>query len=147
MFVYREEWQHSYDFIKKDNTSRHKSYCSLCKKLFSISHGRLNDVKKHCTRSYHQSCEQNLKKNQTLQQFLNKDILTSKEEKIIAAEIVQVYHAVKHTILYRSLDCHAKLLFILFSDSKIAGKTIIGRTKAEGYCTQCVGTKFFRTPD
>lgn len=62
MCVYREEWQQKYSFIKKNETLCYKSYCDLCRKSFSISHGGLNDVKKHCAGSDHQCCERNLKK-------------------------------------------------------------------------------------
>lgn len=113
MCVYRKEWEQKYDFIKKDNSSCYKSYCNLCKKSFSISHGGSNDVKKHCAGLEHQRCKQDLRKNRMLQEFLNKDILTSEEEKVVAAEVVQVYHAVKHTISYISLDCHAKLFYFI----------------------------------
>jgi len=72
--------------------------------LIYISHNGLNDVKKHCLGLYHQSYER--KQNWMLHQFLNKDILTCEEEKIVIAEIIQIYHTVKHTISYRSLDCN-----------------------------------------
>lgn len=48
--VYRKEWQEKYDFLKRDNSSCYKNYYNLCRKSFDISHGRFNDVKKHCAR-------------------------------------------------------------------------------------------------
>lgn len=137
--VYRKEWQEKYDFIKKDHSSCYKSYCKLCRKSFGISYGGLNDVKRHYAGLEHRSCERNLKTNQTLQTFLDKENLSSEEEKIVAAEIIHVYHAVKHTISYRSLDCYANLSSVLFSDSKVAVKCTIGRTKAAAIAYNVLG--------
>lgn len=139
MCVYRKEWEQKYDCIRKHNFSRYKSYCNLCSKSFHISHGGLNDVKRHCSTSEHKRNAQNVRQNQTLQHCLNKDILTLQEEKIVAAETTLVYHAIKHTVSFRSLDCYASLLSTLFSDSKVAVKSTIGRTKAAAIAHNILG--------
>ncbi|KAJ1158115.1 hypothetical protein NDU88_010809 [Pleurodeles waltl] len=50
--------------------------------------------------------------------------------KVTAAEVTQVYHAVKHLISYRSLDCGFKLSKVIYPDSSLAVKASCGRTKA-----------------
>ncbi|KAL4126210.1 hypothetical protein QTP88_010436 [Uroleucon formosanum] len=71
-------------------------------KSFMISHGVLNDVKRH----------------------------TTVEEKVIAAELTKVYHGVNHNMSYNSIDCDSKLSSVIFNDSQIASKISLGITKA-----------------
>jgi len=86
--VYKKKWEQRYDFIKNINFFNSKVIASCVKTyLIYISHNGLNDVKKHCLGLYHQSYER--KQNWMLHQFLNKDILTCEEEKIVIAEIIQ----------------------------------------------------------
>ncbi|KAL0852281.1 hypothetical protein ABMA28_000489 [Loxostege sticticalis] len=118
--VYRDQWENTFDFITKDSANAHRAFCKICRKGFSISHGGPD----------HQKLEKLSKKNQTLSMFLNRDILTTDDEKIIAAELVQVYHGAKHSIPYTTTDCNGKLCSVIFPDSKIANKISLGRTKA-----------------
>jgi hypothetical protein len=59
----------------------------------------------------------------------------------VAAEIVRVYHTVKHHLSYNASDCGAKLDPILFPDSAIAKKMACGRTKAEAIVTNVLAPK------
>jgi len=47
------------------------------------------------------------KNNQNLQQFLKRDVLTTVEEKVIAAELTNVYHGVNHKALRTRGDYNA----------------------------------------
>lgn len=130
MCTYREEWENDYKCIKKDPNNSFRAFCQICNKGFSVSHGGLNDVKRHVAGPDHQRGEKTIKKNQTLQYFMKRDQMTSEEEKVIAAELVKVYHTVRHSLSYMSTDCDAKLSSTIFPDSKIATKITLGRTKA-----------------
>lgn len=130
MCSYRQEWENSYPFLKKVDTNVHKAFCNVCMKSFMISHGGLNDVKRHVSVPEHQRGERARKSTQTLQQFLKRDVLTTDEEKVIAAELTKVYHGVNHNMSYNSIDCDSKLCPVIFNDSKIASKISLGRTKA-----------------
>jgi hypothetical protein len=56
-------------------------------------------------------------------------------DKVIAAELSQVYHAVQHEHSYRSLDCGIKLNSSINSDSEISKKVSCGRTKSKAIVT------------
>ena len=98
MCTYRREWESTYNFLKNVDGNVHKAFCEICTKSFGISHGGLNDVKRHIAISEHRRGENTRKSNQTLQMFLKRDILTTDEEKVLASELVKVYHGVKHNI-------------------------------------------------
>lgn len=53
------------------------------------------------------------------------------EEQIAAGELISVYHMVRHSLNYNSMDCSHELLPYIFSDSKSAQKFSCDRTKAE----------------
>lgn len=116
--VYRDQWENTYDFLSKVSGNPFKAFCKICRKEFSISHGGLNDIKRHTTGPDHQRLEKMSKKNQTLSTFLQRDILTTDDENIIAAELVQVYHGAKHSIPYTTTtDCHGKLCSVIFLEN------------------------------
>lgn len=100
------------------------------KKTFSISHGGFNDVKRHAGRGENISRNTSIKANQTLSAFVVRDHLDTEQEKIEAAEITKIYHDAKHTHSFNSVNCDAKISSTVFSDSKIAAKLSLARTKA-----------------
>ena len=54
---------------------------------------------------------------------------SEEEDIVVASEIAQIYHAIKHNHLYNSLECGLKL------NSKVAAKVSCGRTKCEAIVT------------
>lgn len=146
MCVYKKEWEQQYPWLQTDNDNVYKSQCVLCKRFFSISHGGLNDVRKHSSSAEHKKNEQIKKKNQTLNQFLKGDSLNSDEEKKIAAEIVKVYHTVKHGVSFRCTECDVKVCAKIFHDSKIATSMSLGRTKASSIAHNLLGPASIEGP-
>lgn len=59
------------------------------------------------------------------------------QEKILAAEITEVYHTVKHAQSYSSLDCTVQLNSLIYST--IASKMQLGRTKASSIAFNVLG--------
>ncbi|XP_031336575.1 uncharacterized protein LOC116182582 [Photinus pyralis] len=125
---YRKEWENTFNWLTEDNQ---KARCNLCKKSFSCMYGGLGDIKRHAEGADHKKHEVVVKQNKTLQSFLGQtEAMNSQQEKILAAEVTNVYHTVKHAHSYNSLDCTTQLLSVMYSDSHIATKIRLGRTKA-----------------
>lgn len=124
---YRKEWENTFTWLKQDNE---KARCNLCKKSFLFMHGGLGDIKRHAEGAEHKKHEVVVKQNKTLQSFLGREVVNSQQEKILAAEVTNVYHTVKHAHSYNSLDCTMQLASVMYYDSQIATNTHLGRTKA-----------------
>ncbi|XP_064098734.1 uncharacterized protein LOC135209930 [Macrobrachium nipponense] len=59
---------------------------------------------------------------------------SSQDDKIMAAELCKVYHAVKHHQSYRSVDCGVKDDKEIYSDSLIVKGVTCGKTKTKALC-------------
>lgn len=53
------------------------------------------------------------------------------EAKVVALEVTEIYHCIKHNQSYNSLDCSLKLFRHVVPDSQIAKRVSCGRTKSE----------------
>jgi hypothetical protein len=73
-----------------------------------MSHGGENDVKS--TLMELKKYNTQISQNQLLSSFISSSRDTN-ADKVIAAKLAQVYHAVQHEHSYRSLDCGIKTKF------------------------------------
>lgn len=129
---YNQSWENSYSWLKQVKENPYHASCRLCNKDFSCAHGGLSDVKQHASTKSHKTIVSNRASSNLTQYFSKPDKSASEtEEKIAAGELASVYHTVRHSLSYNSMDCSHKLLPYICSDSKIAQKFSCGRTKAE----------------
>ncbi|XP_078542395.1 uncharacterized protein LOC144828172 [Lissotriton helveticus] len=126
---YRPEWELSHHNICKVSEDMFKARCNLCNKDFSIAHGGERDIKTHEAGAQHKKNASGRAKMATISSYLQPSF-QPEVAKVTAAEVTQVYHAVKHHISYRSLDCGIKLSKVMYPDSSIAMKASCGCTKA-----------------
>ncbi|KAJ1134455.1 hypothetical protein NDU88_000907 [Pleurodeles waltl] len=91
---YRPEWELKHPNIRKSSEDVYKAKCNICYKDFSVAHGGERYIKTHEAVSQHKK---------------NPSSFQPEVAKVTAAEVTQVYHAVKHHISHRSLDCGFKL--------------------------------------
>ncbi|XP_016665151.1 uncharacterized protein LOC107885900 [Acyrthosiphon pisum] len=113
---------------------------SFSRKDFSVSHGGLSDIKQHENSNLHKTNSKSVASSQILNTFFIKPN-TIESQKIALAELIKVYHNIKHNLSYNSLDCSLKLMPKLYPDSGIAKKLACGRTKAESITTNVLGPK------
>uniref|UniRef100_A0A3B3QSD6 DUF4371 domain-containing protein n=1 Tax=Paramormyrops kingsleyae TaxID=1676925 RepID=A0A3B3QSD6_9TELE len=102
--------------LRRVDGETERAFCTLCKSSFSVGHGGIYNVKRH------ETCK-------SVQSFFVKTN-DPQLDKVSAAEVTSIYHAVQHTHSYRSTDCSNKLAPVIFPDSEIAKKMSCGRTKA-----------------
>lgn len=136
---FREVWKVDYSWLAKSHLESF-SRCTICNKNFSVSHGGLSDVKQHEKSNLHKTNSKSVTSSQILNKFFIKPN-TVESQKIALAELIEVYHNVKHNLSYKSLDCSLKLMPKLYPDSGIAKKIACGRTKAESITTNVLGPK------
>ncbi|XP_025191152.1 uncharacterized protein LOC112591523 [Melanaphis sacchari] len=130
--VFNDEWlkdQIFSDWIAKHNNPN-KARCILCQTVFSVKYDGVKAVKTHQESKKHEESVNSINKSSTIKKFFptknDKD-----EDKIAAVELSKCFHVVKHHQSYLSSDCGVKLESKHFSDSTIANKVHLGRTKME----------------
>ncbi|KAJ8882701.1 hypothetical protein PR048_014513, partial [Dryococelus australis] len=112
--------------------NKHKVYCSLCKREFSIAHGESNDCKQHTQTAGHKNNERDVNQLSKINCFFSNT--TTSASNMLAGELSLVYHTVKHSVSYNSMDYGNygnKLTKEIFRDSEMANKLLCSRTKAE----------------
>jgi len=117
-------------WIKPVSRDKYKAHCSLCNKDFSIASGGAADLKQHEATKCHKKSVSSAKDNQLLSTFFA-PTESSQQSLITAAELTKVFHTVKHSLSYNSLDCDMKLDRIIYSGSVVAKQISCGRTKSE----------------
>lgn len=130
--VFNDEWlkdQIFSDWIAKHNDPN-KARCILCQTVFSVKYDGVKAVKTHQESKKHEESVKSKHKSSTIKQFFPTKNCKD-EDKIAAIEISKCFHIVKHHHSYLSSDCGVKLESKHFSDSTIANKIHLGRTKME----------------
>lgn len=133
---YSTTWESSYSWSKEVKGNAFKAFCSVCNKDFSCAHGGVADLKQHAAGVSHNVIK--TRASSALSKFLTKpsDVASDFQISVSIGEITSVYHTVKHSLSYNSMDCGNKLLPTVCSDSKIAQKFSCGRTKAAAIATE-----------
>ena len=136
---FNSEWCKTYLWLRKGKDD-YNAHCTVCPSYFSVSHGGENDIKKHTNTathkaSVHQSASKMQKK---VSSYFTSDG-SIEQEKVISAEVSFVFHSVKCSHSYVSVDCCSRLFLQLFLDSKISEKYSCGRRKATKMISSMLG--------
>lgn len=128
---YRDEWftQFANDRIKRSVLDDKHVRCNICQTDIDISNSGVTQLQNHINSNKYKQSKQATATSQCMSNFLIVRNSTE-EDRIIASEIAEVYHSVRHHHSYRSLECSIQLNCAIFSDSKIAAKISCARTKA-----------------
>lgn len=104
---YNHSWENSYSWLKQFKENPYQASCR--NKDFSCAHGGLSDVKQHASTKSPMTGVSN-RASSNLTQYFSKPDKSASEEKIAAGELASVYHTVRHSLSYNSMDCSHKLL-------------------------------------
>lgn len=103
--------------LKDDSYSTERAKCIWCDCDFSISHGGLNDVKRHAKTKNHLEFVKAKFSTKSVPAFL----FENNEKSLNAAkEATQVYHMVKHNQSFKSMSCTSKVLRYVFDANEFA---------------------------
>lgn len=123
-------WKSVYRWLS-EGQDNYSAKCRLCCSEFTISHGGENDVKKHMKTGKHLKHVAKPTSSRSITDFYTTTKTDSGEKNsVAAAETIEVYHTINHSLGYVSCDCQGKLFPKMFSDSKITEKYSCGKTKA-----------------
>ena len=127
---FNPEWSKEYGFISKSRKDDFHAYCTLCRCDVDASSKGKGVVDRHASIDKHRS---NNRSASSLFSFF-REATSPQDDKISAAELSKVYHAVKHHQSYRSVDCGIKVDREIYNDSSIAKGVTCGKTKAKALC-------------
>ena len=126
---YNEEWRKEFTWLESVPGNSSKARCKLCAATFSIAYDGKNAVSAHEDTKKHKEFHAAVASSQRLKAFFTTPN-TVVTDKVTIAEVVEVYHGVRHHISYNAQDCSIKVLKCVIDDSEIVKKMSCGRTKA-----------------
>lgn len=124
--AYREEYAEQFPgIITKSRLGIHHAFCTVCRVDIVISHGGINDIKRHFGTKKHESCAKITEGNSKMTSFFCKP----KDHSVINAEVMFTEFIVEHGISVAATDHAGQLFRKMFPDSQIAQKYGSARTK------------------
>ncbi|KAH7982874.1 hypothetical protein HPB52_007873 [Rhipicephalus sanguineus] len=149
--TFRKEWRSQPEYeswllpVDDDATA---ARCTICASTFTVKFDGVSAVKHHASTQKHKQKSLASKQSATIKKFFVPAI-SSAEGHVTAAELGTIFHGIKHHYSYLSMDCGSKLAPKVFSDSDIASRMRLGRTKMEHlvkdvlapYAVECIVEK------
>ena len=124
----------------RETSNPQKARCITCESVFTIGCIGGLAVAQHAKSACHKTRTMDFASSSVMDKFLVKKN-SEEEDIVVASEIAQIYHAIKHNHPYNLLDCELKLNSNIYQDSKVAAKVSCGRTKCEAIVTNVLGEK------
>ncbi|GAA6102742.1 uncharacterized protein LOC113746684 [Tachysurus ichikawai] len=140
MQKYRRVWEESNTWLESVSSNEYQSNCTICRRVFSVAHGCLSDVRQHASGEQHSRNARAQRNQSTVAQFFIPQS-SPEADSVTAAELTLVYHTVKHNLSYNSANCGHKLNQKILHDSKIIKKMSLGKTKAEAMVKDILAPK------
>ena len=107
--------------------------CKLCSSPFSVSHGGINDIKRHVDGLKHQ---QKLKESQASAGIANyfgefREPSLAQAQKVLSAELMMSQSIAMHNLPFQAADHLTDIIPVMFPDSKIASAYACKHTKTK----------------
>jgi len=83
---YKHEWTAQYPFLSGVSGNPTKAFCTLCRREFSVAHGRLNDVKVHVAGLEHKKNDRFATTSAAIDTFFAKTF-SVEHQRVMAAEL------------------------------------------------------------
>ena len=106
MCSFKKDWKKDYDWLRETNNPQ-KAKCVTCESVFTIGYKGTLAVAQHAKSACHKTRTMDFASSSVMDKFLVKK--NSEEDIVVASEIAQIYHAIKHNRSNNSLDCGLKL--------------------------------------
>lgn len=129
---YTHEWTKEFGFVSRSRKDDFHVFCTYCHCDVEIGSKGKSAIERHAASNKHKLNARSIGTS-SLTKFLPA-ARSPADDKILAAELCKVYHAVKHHQSYRSVDCGVKMDKEIYGDSTIAKGVTCGKTKAKALC-------------
>ena len=108
---------------------KQQAYCKVCSKHFSVSHGGIDDVRRHGEGKKHFELFNTRKSTNQVTKYYISSNSSSLDENVIKAETLISLAMAKHNVPLAFADHLAKVVKVAIPDSSIAKKYACGRGK------------------
>jgi len=126
--LYNVQWESEFDWLQKVVGNATHAKCKLCCCTFSVGFDGKHAVSSHEKTKKHIHASESAASSHTLKAFFTAP-RTVLSDKVTVAEVVEVYHGVKHHMSYLAQDCSHKVQKSVIDDSDIVKRMSCGRTK------------------
>ena len=123
---YQPEWKGS--GILRSSRGNSFARCEFCNTDFNISHGGVNDVKRHLATSKHQQCLNAASRSRQITTILHSQ-QSPVEDAVTRAEVLFAEFVAEHNLSFSVANHFTHLTSAMFTDSKIAKAFRSARTK------------------
>lgn len=123
--TFSKDLKEAYPFLEEDATSN-KVQCSVCRSVFSIEHGGRGDIKQHLKMQKHKLAAAAISSSQDVTSFFTRNErgqLSNESKRIASQEALFAFHAAKHNLSLRSMDCTSTIVRNLFEKKFTCGRT------------------------
>ena len=122
--------------------------CKLCSSTFSVSHGGINDIKRHVDGLKHQ---QKLKESQASAGIANyfgefREPSLAQAQKVLSAELMMSQFIAMHNLPFQAADHLTDIISVMFPDSKIASAYACKHTKTKAIICDALDP-YLKKPD
>ena len=126
---FRSSWRLPPHITASSKGSRF-AFCKVCTSNFCISHGGLNDIKRHVDGPVHKRKLTEMDRNQRIDGFIS-DIGKAHAKKVTSAELMMSQFIAAHNLPFQAADHLSDLFASMFPDSTIAADFRCKYTKAK----------------
>lgn len=126
--IFSVELKKSYNCFESVSTSKHEAHCTVCNSNVSISNKGRYDLEQHLASKKHKIALQGGEISKKVTNFFSEKF-SKLEDKVAAIESTLAFHIVKHHQSFRSMNCTASVLKMLFTDSELVKKLSCAKTK------------------
>ena len=131
-------------FITYSNKGNTFVHCKLCTSHFSVSHGGINDVKRHVEGAKHTRRYQESKASTSISSYSGgcQQASLMHAERVLSAEVMMCQFIAMHNLPFQAADHLTDLLPSMFPDSKIASDYARKHTKTKSIICDALDPHF-----
>ena len=120
-------------FITCSDKGNRFAFCKLCSSHFGVSHGGINDVKRHIEGSKHKDKFLESQKSASISNYFGECQQPSliHTQKVMSAELMMCQFIAMHNLPFQAADHLTDLFPFMFADSRIASDYACKHTKAK----------------
>ncbi|KAJ8028967.1 hypothetical protein HOLleu_28235 [Holothuria leucospilota] len=127
---FRSEWSSQFECIRASRLGESHAFCQVCASDFKVTHGGINDVRKHLNTEKHVKCAKCLESTSKAVFDKFKVSTGNHTDNVTKAELLMQGFVIEHNLPIAVCDHFTKLVKNMFPDSRIAKDFSASRTKS-----------------